>query len=78
MVITTRYEIKEKKVTNEWSGVPNLDDGKAQLIVYVSINGKENHNFVAMSGPREDIIAFVEGKIDDAEIQRRWFKGARG
>lgn len=76
MDITTRYEIKERKVTNEWAGGSNLDDGKAQLIIYVSINGKETHNFVAMSGPKADIEAFVNGEIDSAEVERRWFRGS--
>ena len=77
MVITTRFEIQEKKTVNQWAGASTLDDGNAQLVVYVSINGRENHNYVALSGPKADIEEFVRGEIDEEEISHRWFAKAR-
>jgi hypothetical protein len=77
MVITTRFEIKEKKTVNQWAGTSNLDDGNTQLIIIVDVNGKESHRYVALSGPKADIEAFVAGEIDETEIQRRWIRVAR-
>jgi hypothetical protein len=78
MVITTRFEIQEKKTVNQWAGLSNLDDGNGQLIIIVSINGNESHRYVALSGPKADIEAFVRGEIDEAEVSRRWFRGVGG
>lgn len=78
MNITTRFEIKELKTTNQWSGASLLSEGSAQLIIYVSVNGKETHNFVHMSGPKADIEAFVRGELTETEIARRWFNRKAG
>jgi hypothetical protein len=56
MKITTRHEIKPLRT----------DD--AQLVIHVDINGVEGHSFVAMSGPRATIEAFVRDEIDLAEV----------
>lgn len=62
MKITTTHEIVPLKNSR----------GDAQLKVQLYLNGVAGQSVVLLSGPQADIEEFVAGKIDDAEIRRRW------
>lgn len=62
LVITTTYGIR----TNP------QDLSRGSLNVSVHVNGEQGQSNQFMSGPIEDIEQFVAGKIDQAEVNRRW------
>lgn len=54
--------------------IDSVTKGHGRLVVTVTIDGDEaeEHEFVYLSGPIDDIRDFVNGKADMAEIRRRW------
>ena len=66
MNITTSHRIEDSK----------NDRNDARLIIRVDVDG-EDHEYVLLSGPRHDVVDFVEGRADMTEIRRRWFAPAR-
>jgi len=62
MDITTPYRVEPHK----------NGKGTAQLRIQVYVNGEPGSESVFLSGDEADIQEFVDGKIDLAEIRRRW------
>ena len=62
MKIETRTEIQEVP--------PNT----ARIWVVVTVDGEE-HRYVLVSGPKDDVKAYYEGQITFPEIRRRWIMG---
>lgn len=63
--ITGTHEVKE------------LSNGSAQLTISVFINEQKVHDFVAYSGPKQDLDDYLEGRCTSEEISKRWEKSLK-
>lgn len=62
--VTPRYEeLSDKKTGRLW--------------IDVSVDGCVR-SFVHMSGPKDDVLDYFEGRATMSEIQRRWFPKRHG